>query len=114
MPLHIRKVCSRTIVLSAVLGVVWSLGGCAAERAGAPRSTRVGSPTAEALVFATPAQRQTLALQAVEAPSESWAFSRNDRAVALRDPAPLLATSQWPEILPPFERPVQFHRWDQR
>ena len=83
----------------------------AAEAAPAPRpepQTRSG-----ALVFAPSSLREADALALSTAPSSSWAFSRKDAALAVRSPGPLLATDQWPQPVPPRERPIWFRRWVQ-
>lgn len=114
MPIRKTCLCSRTIAFLSGLTLSGLLLGCASNgRAEESSSRPIGSPTSRALVFATPDQWAVLALEATETPSESWAFSRHDRALAVRDQAPLLATNQWPEVLPPLERPVWFHRWVQ-
>ncbi len=107
--LHPSRRAAASLTLLA-LGV--SLTACAQPKA-APTAAAPRGPSSQAIVFPVQETRLTLAQSPAEPPSESWAEDRHDRSLAVGVRTPLLATRQWPEPLPPPERPVWFRRWVQ-
>lgn len=114
-----RRLVGRVPARAAMVGLsacLAGLVGCAGTTAGRQdaRAVEPSGPVGTALVFVTPETRLALAGEPVgEAPSRSWAFSRTDPSLAVRTREALLATEEWPEPLPPPERPVLFRRWVQ-
>ncbi len=47
-------------------------------------------------------------------PADRFEFGRNDEALGVVHPQPLLATRSWPQPVRPAERRIRFSDWQQR
>lgn len=91
---------------AAIVAAAWTSGCARTSEVTRPEPATAPEfgPAGNAMVFAGP--------DAVP-PGASFEFSRRDGAVALRSPAPLAATREWPEPMP-YERPIRFRVWQQK
>lgn len=94
-------------VLGGAVLAVCLLGGCSTTHYG---PINAGS----ALVFEHPAVVEWSRGERGTPVQNRFEFARHDRARQIVEPAPLLATRQWPEPHAPRERRVRFRYWEQR
>ena len=102
-----RKITNTSVALAVAVASIIALSGCSssAHRAPGPYRTAWGNEAAAAL----PAP-------GVYSPyrgNVGYEYSRRDRALSARTPAPFSALGQWPGAQPPRERPIRFERWEQ-
>jgi len=101
---------TRTILALAIAGAV--LGGCAGTRSYTTYRSFQGNEAAAAL----PTRGVYGFAGRTDLSDSYWTgseISRRNRSLSARTVLPFSALGQWPQAIPPRERPIRFERFEQ-